>query len=67
MVQAHPRLIQRSAALAMIAHRAGGDHIGPDVFTTHMARDDMVNGKVLRGTSAILADKIIPPEYLFAR
>lgn len=44
--QGHAHVLQPPASLTVIASRAGGDHVVPNVFTAQMARQDVVNREV---------------------
>ena len=44
MEQVHLSLVDRTPTLAVVAMRAGSDKVGPDVLTTQVAWDDMVDG-----------------------
>jgi len=66
MLQVHSRLGGRFAPLAMIAHLAGGDQIVPRVPASARPRDDVVDGQLDVGASAILAGEIVADEDFFA-
>jgi hypothetical protein len=45
---------------------AGANHIFPDVFTTSISWDDMVQGKLANFLTTILADVVVTVENLKA-
>ena len=49
-----------------IAGYAGTNHIFPDVFTTSVSRDDMVQGKLMGLLATILAGILVTVENLKA-
>src|ERR1700748_1889472 len=57
----HPRLLRRHVALAQVARRTGGDDVFPGGLAAFAARDDVIEGEVVRG-KAILADEAVAQE-----
>ena len=64
--QLHVSLCGRSARLTSITGYAGADHIFPEVFTTPIAGNDVVQGKLAALLAAVLAGKVVAVENLKA-
>src|SRR3546814_9047109 len=62
-VQLHMRLLRRAAALLEVAGRAGRRDIFPGRPPAGAARNDMVEGQVVRG-AAILAGELVAQEQV---
>jgi hypothetical protein len=60
--QTHVHFIKAAAAFAVIAGRTGRHYVGPDVFTTHVPRDDVIDRQADIAPAAILTGIIIAPE-----
>lgn len=65
--EVHVRLFHFTPALAVIARRASRYQIRPNVLTTHVTRDDVINGQVEVVFAAILTGIIVAAEYFAAR
>ena len=66
-VQPQPRLLERLAALPVVARLAGGDEVLPGVAAAAMARDDVVERQVVRLAAAVLAGVPVAGEDLAPR
>ena len=64
--QAEARLVERLAALAVVARLAGRDEVLPGVAAAAMARHDVVEGQVVRLAAAVLAGVPVAGEDLAA-
>lgn len=62
MLKAHTGILQQASTLAVVAGRAGGNHICPGVPTTQVARDDVVNCQFGCMSATILAGIMITAE-----
>ena len=65
-VQAQARLLERLAALAVVAALAGGDEVLPGVTAPAMARHHVVERQVVRLPAAVLAGVTVTAEHLAA-
>ena len=63
-MEPEPDLLEEMATLAMVAGLAGGDEVLPGVAAAAMARDDVVEGKVVGLAAAVLAGVPVPGEDL---
>ncbi len=63
-LQAHARLIDELAALAMVAVLARGNEVVPGVHAAAVARDDVVERQVVRRRAAVLAGVLVADEDL---
>ena len=59
-----PRLLERLAALAVVARLARGDEVLPGVAAAAVARDDVVEGQVVGLAAAVLAGVAVAREDL---
>src|SRR6266550_2409794 len=66
-MKSEAHLLEEVAALAMVARLAGRDEVLPGVAAAAMARDDVVEGQVVRLAAAVLAGVPIAGEDLAAR
>ena len=62
--QSHPCFIRCSSAFVPVARDAGADHIVPGMLPTSPAWSNVVQGKLLGLSAAILAGVLITVEYL---
>ncbi len=62
----HPGLFRGHPAFEMVASGTSCDHITPDGFSTHVPRNDMVDGQCIGLPAAILTGEIIASEDLLA-
>jgi hypothetical protein len=53
-----------TSALPVVAGRAGGDNVRPDVFSAQMARDHMIDGHPSIAFSAVLTGIIVAAKHL---
>ena len=56
----HLGLIDGATTFAMIAVRTGSNQVGPDMFTTQVAWNDMINGERLNMLATVLAGVVVP-------
>ena len=65
--QTQAGLLERLAALAVVARLAGGDEVLPGVAAAAVARHDVVEGQVVRLAAAVLAGVPVAREDLAPR
>ena len=66
-MQPEARLLERLAALAVVARLAGGDEVLPGVAAAAMARHDVVERQVVGLPAAVLAGVAVAGEDLAPR
>jgi hypothetical protein len=57
--QAHVYFVQSSSAFAMVTTRAGRDHVRPNMLSTQVLGQDMIDRQGIIAASAVLAGIII--------
>lgn len=57
----------RTPAFTMIAGGAGGDNVGPNMFSTHVPWKDVIDGQIVAVPTAVLAREIISTKDFLAR
>ena len=64
--QSHPGLLRSSACLVAIAGNAGANYILPRLLSTSVAGENMVQGKLMRFLTTVLAGMPVAIENLKA-